>query len=524
MIKSKWFVALFLLAPWLMQAQTVTSFEGINASTDFMAGHDVDPNGAVGTKQYLQWTNNAFQAFDKGSFAHVWSSPLAGETPWDNNTNTPDCAKTAIHGDGLVLFDRLASRWVIGAHSTPAKGNSNYYFCMAVSSTDDLTASNLTWYAYEFSLNPILGVNSKGVSYFPDWPKLGTWWDAYYLSFDILDPSNRFAISGVGFCAMDRTNLLTGSSPNPMQCFKDGPYTPYLKHSPIPADVEGTTAPPAGRDEFFLSIQNPPRDGKSTGTNSLNLWDFHVDWTNPSNSTFTNSSLSVPNYTPGCYTLAKPTNTVCAPQPGTKPGGGHYLLDTVGDRLMPRLAYRNFGSYESFLISHTLRTGKGSNGQTGVGWYEFRGNGSNIPALHQSGTFSPDTTVYRFMPSIAQDKVGNVAMGYSVSNTKNHPGIRAVGWKLGSNQKKIELTIQNGGGDQQNSAFWGDYTSMTVDPVDDCTFWYVNEYLPSTESGKAITWHTRLANFSVSGCKSNGKKVTNPDPARGGASSIGAGQ
>lgn len=500
MIKSKWFAVLFLLAPWLVQAQTVTSFEGMDAASTWRAGHDVDPNGAIGTKQYLEWANVGLQAWDKTTFQSV-VGPVPGTTPWNNNSNTPDCAGTVIHGDGLVLFDRLASRWVVAGRSSPAKGNSNYYFCIAVSNTDDLTASNLTWYAYEFSLNPILGVNSKGVSYFPDWPKLGTWWDAYYLSFDILDPSNKYAISGAGFCAIDRTNILSGQSANPMQCFKDGPYTPYLKHSPIPADVEGSTPPPSGRDEFFLSIQNPPRDGKSTTTNSMNLWDVHVDWTNPSNSKFSNSSVSVPSYTPGCYTLAKPTNTVCALQPGVKQSGGHFLLDTVGDRLMPRLAYRNFGSYESFLISHTVRTGKGKNHQTAVGWYELRGNGSNTPSLHQSGTFNPDPTVYRFMPSIAQDRAGNVAMGYSVSNTKINPGIRAVGWKLGSQQKKFEVTIQNGGGDQENSAFWGDYTSMTVDPVDDCTFWYVNEYLPSNESGKAVAWHTRIANFSVLSCK-----------------------
>jgi len=510
MIKSTWLAMLFLFLPWCMQAQTVTSFEGISAASDVKPGHDVDPNGAIGTKQYMEWTNVAFQAYDKVTFNPVWSSPLTGETPWNNNANTPDCAGTAIHGDGLVLFDHLASRWIVAGHSNPRKGSNNYYFCIAVSNTDDLTSSTLTWYAYEFSLNSILGLNSQGVSYFPDWPKLGTWWDGYYLSFDILDPSNNYAINGVGFCALDRTNILTNSTANPMQCFKDGLYHPYLKHSPIPADIEGTTPPPSGRDEFFVSIQNPARDGKSIAANAVNLWDFHVDWTNPANSTFTNSSVTVPSYTPGCYTLAKPTNTVCAPQPGINQGGKHYLLDTVADRLMPRLAYRNFGSHESFLISHTVRTGKGSSHQTAVGWYEFRANGSNLPVLHQSGVFSPDTTVYRFMPSIAQDKAGNVAMGYSVTNTKMHAGIRAVTWKLGSNQKKVEQTIQAGGGDQENSADWGDYTSMTVDPVDDCTFWYVNEYLPSNETGKAVTWHTKIANFKVSGCGSEAIHIPNP--------------
>jgi len=508
MIKSNFLVAVFVCA-WCLPAPALSSFDGITAAEDIQTQHDADPNGAIGTKQYLEWTNVALEAYDKVTFAPVWSSPHAGEWPWNNNANTPDCDGTAIHGDGFVVFDRLASRWVVGAHSTPPKGQSNYYYCIAVSNTDDLSSSSLAWYAYEFSLNPILGVNSKGVSYFPDWPKLATWGDAYYIGFDILDPSYNYAISGAGFCALDRTNILNGTTANPMQCFKDGTYHPYLMHSPIPADVEGTTAPPQGRDEFFLSIQNPPRDGKTLTTNALNLWDFHVDWANPANSTFNHSQVSVPAYTPGCYTLAKPTDTVCVPQPGTKIGGGHFLIDSVADRLMPRLAYRNFGSYESFLISHTIKTGKGSNNETGVGWYEFRANGSGSPSLYQSGQFSPDP-IFRFMPSMAQDKVGNVAMGYSVANTKMHPGIRAIGWKLGSTQKKVEMIIQNGGGDQENSALWGDYTSMTVDPVDECTFWYVNEYLPSNESGKAISWHTRIANFTVSGCAGKARIIEHP--------------
>lgn len=504
MIKSKWFGLLLLLAPWLVQAQKVTTFQGITAVQDPHPDIDSDPNGSIGTKQYMEYVNLGLQAYDKVTFTPLWSQPLPLGTPWNNNSNTPDCAGEGIHGDGMVIFDRLASRWVVGGHTTPPSGSTNYYYCIAVSNTDDLSSSTLAWYAYEFPLNSILGVNSKGIPYFPDWPKLATWWDGYYVAFDMLDVSYNYAISGVAFCVMDRTNILTNSAANPMQCFKDGPDRPYLKHSPIPADVEGTTAPPSGRDEFFLSIQNPPRDGKSTTVNSLNLWTFHTDWVNPANSTFTNSAVTVPAYTPGCYNLGSPSNANCVPQPAVNQEGSHFLLYSGGDRLMPRLAYRNFGSYESFLISHSIRTGKGSNTQTGVGWYEFRGNGSDTPALYQSGTFSPDTTVYRFFPSIAQDSAANVAMGYSVSNDKINPGIRAIGWKLGSTQKKVELTIQTGGGSQENNTYWGTYTSMTVDPVDECTFWYVNEYQPSNESGKSINWYTTIANFQVTGC-SDGK-------------------
>lgn len=232
-----------LLTSWGMQAQVVTSFEGINAAQDPHPEHDVDPNGAVGTRQFLEWTNVAFQAYDKVTFAPVWSSPQPGATPWKNN-GVKNCN---INGDGVVLFDRLASRWVIAGHNSPGIAGP-YYYCVAVSNTDDLASSTLHWYAYQFPLDPVLGTNAEGHLFFPDWPKLGTWSDAYYLSFDALDVNQGYKVIGVVFCALDRTNMLTGSSPNPMQCFSDPNPLPasgslYLKHSPVPADIEGTVPP-----------------------------------------------------------------------------------------------------------------------------------------------------------------------------------------------------------------------------------------------------------------------------------------
>jgi hypothetical protein len=265
--------------------------------------------------------------------------------------------------------------------------------------------------------------------------------------------------------------------------------------------VEGTTPPPVGRDEFLVSIQNPPHDGKSTTSDTINLCDFHVDWVIPTNSTFTNIPLTVTTYTPGCYTATAIFDTYCAPEPAVNPANhAHYHVDTVGDRLMPRLDYRNFGTYESFLVSHTIRTGKNANIQTGIRWYELRG--SETPAVYQEGTLAPDTTLFRFMPSIAQDQDGNAAVGYSVSNTSTHPGIKAAWWNLERPFSPTELLIQTGEGDEENTNEWGDYTSMTVDPVDDCTFWYVNEYLPTNETGPPPNRNTRIANFKIPTCGS----------------------
>jgi hypothetical protein len=486
-----------LLAPCFLRAQVVTSFEGIDASQLSNPPIDMDPNGAVGTKQYMEWVNLAYQAYDKTTFAPVWPTPRAGKTPWQS-AQMPNCYN--LSGDGLVMFDRLASRWIIAAHGLPASGA--YYYCVAISNTDDLTSHTLAWYTYQFALNPVLGINAQGHAYFPDWPKLGTWPDAYYVSFDLLDKDQNYLPIGVVACALDRTNMLTGSTPDPIQCFSDPTPIPktgtlYLKHSLIPADVEGTTPPPAGRDEFMVSVQNPPNDGQSTTSNTINLWAFHVDWVNPANSTFTNSPLSVTPYTPGCYSASFPLRTICVPEPSTNASGAHYKVDSVGDRLMPRLSYRNFGTYESFLVSQTIQPGTIK--QTGIRWYELRSNGSGNPTVFQSGTIDPDKANYRFMPSIAQDKAGNAAVGYSISSLTSHPGIKASWWNLPKQTKSTAVVLMNGSADEQNSGKWGDYTSMTVDPVDGCTFWYVNEYFTQNQIS-TIDWQTRISKFKISSC------------------------
>ncbi len=490
---------LLLLSSWLAQAQVVTSFEGIDDSQVPNPQLDIDPNGAIGTKQYLEWTNIYYQAYDKNTFAPVWSSPQVGTTPWQKN-GQKNCL--AIKGDGVVNFDRLASRWVIAGHTSPA--NDRYYYCIAISNTDDLTSPALAWYTYAFLLNPVLGTNSKGQTYFPDWPKIGTWADAYYASFDVQDIAQNYLTIGVLVCAFDRTNMLGGHKPKAMQCFSSPNPLPkkgttYYAHSLIPADVEGTNPPPAGRDEFLVSIQNPIHDGKTYTSNKLNLWDFHVDWNNPADSTFTRIPFTVPTFTPACYLVKAIFDTYCVPEPATDPKTKmHYHIDSMGDRIMPRLAYRNFGTYESFLFSHTVQVGKNVVSQTGIRWYELRGSGT--PTLYQTSTLSPDTSLFRFMPSIAQDKNGNAAAGYSVSNGSTHPGIRAAWWNLNTNFQPTELAVQAGAGDEEDTDEWGDYTSMTVDPVDDCTFWYVNEYLPANETGPPPNRNTRIANFRVPPC------------------------
>jgi Abnormal spindle-like microcephaly-assoc'd, ASPM-SPD-2-Hydin len=489
-------IALFLgFLVQALAAQTVNSFEGIDASQVTRPQLDVDPNGAVGTKQFMEWTNVNFQAYDKVTFAPVWATPQSGLSPWQSNGIT---ACNSIGGDGVIIFDRLALRWVIAAHSS---GTNNYNYCVAVSNTDDLSSKSLAWYTFVFPLNSALGTNAQGNVYFPDWPKIATWPDAYYVAMDLNDPNLGDREVGFVVCALDRTNMLLNGTAHAPICFEQpNPVgtSVYLGHSLIPADVEGATPPPAGRDEFLASVENPVLDGKTTTSTTFNLWDFHVDWTTPSNSTFTQTSVTEAAYRPGCYTAGSPSNTICVPEPSTSSTGNY--IDSVGDRFMPRMSYRNFGSYESFLVSQTVQVGISPSKQTGIRWYELRGNGSGTPSIYQDGNVSPDQSLFRFMPSIAEDANGNAAVGYSVSSSSTHPGINAAYFSLTNPAAPTEITLYAGAGDEENSYHMGDYSSMTVDPEDGCTFWYVNQYFPTNQIGSQIAWGTRIANFAVPGC------------------------
>jgi hypothetical protein len=486
-------VLVFLLFTGLACAQTVTTFEGIDASDYSSAGLSIDPNGAIGTKQYLEWTNAVYQGFDKVTGVQIFSAPIVGDTPWRNN-NMPDCYGPA--GNVEVLFDHLASRWVIGRRQV--QNGPTYFYCIAVSNTDDLTSPTFAWYTYELPLRTILGQKQgDGKTYYPDYPKIGTWIDGYYVTIDVEDPDN-FAEVGVIACAFDRTTMLTGGTMRTPQCFKDEPNETqaFRGHSLEPADIDGTIAPPTGEPEYFVSIQNPAV-GQSV-SNTLNQWSLKVNWTTPSSSTFNGpATLGVNPYTPGCFNINNVINTICVPEPSSAQTG--IYIDSVGDRLMERLAYRRFtgtNKYQSWVVTQDIQTGSSPLSQTGIRWYEARDNGT-----FNTGTVGTNNDgIYRFMPSIAQDQVGNMALGYSVSNASLHPSIAAAYLNLQNRTLPTEIPLWGGTADEENSYHWGVYTSMTIDPVDDCTFWYVNEYFDTNQIGNAVTWQTRISHFSLSNC------------------------
>src|SRR6266576_1409632 len=330
-------------------------------------------------------------------------------------------------------------------------------YCMAVSTTSDATQS---YYRYEFSF----GSNT------PDYPKLAVWPNAYYWTANTFSGANTFL--GANPCAFDRATMLSGGPANAI-CMQQNPSVDSL----LPADLDGTTPPPAGEPNFYLQMVAP---------SNLNLFKFHVDFTTPSNSTFTGpTAIPVASFSEACG------RGTCIPQPGTM-----QQLDSLGDRLMFRLAYRNFGDHESLVVNHSVTAGS----SVWVRWYEIRSPNAT-PTVFQQGTFSPDSQ-YRWMGSIAMDQSGDIAVGYSASSSSNFPAVRYTG-RVPSDPAgtmESENSIIEGTGSQTNGnggSRWGDYSSMSIDPVDDCTFWYTNEYLTTNGS---FNWKTRIASLKFTSC------------------------
>ncbi len=434
-----------LRAPTTLNVTMGLNFDGVPGLTYSTS----DVNGSVGATQYVQYTNWRFSVYNKTTGAKVMG-PTAEATLWQSLGGP--CAKSN-DGDIVVLYDKKAQRWVLTHHAVPKGGP--FYQCFAVSKTSDATGA---YYLYAFQLT----------NDFPDYPKLGVWSDGYYLSSNLENPTN-YAFVASQVCALDRAQMLAGTSAQEV-CFQTSAF-----QSLLPADLDGATAPPAGSPELFLSLS----------TSNLELFKFKVNWSTLSKSTFTGpTAIGVAAYSEACGGLD------CIPQLDTS-----QVLDSLADRLMYRLAFRNYGTYQSLVVTHSVVAGS----SVGLRWYEIRAP-FGTPTVHQQGTYAPDNS-YRWMGSIAMDKVGDMAMGYSISSASQHPGINFTGRlstdALGTMESEINI-ITGGGSEQPTNYRWGDYTSMSIDPVDDCTFWYTNQYY---KTDSLESWSTRVVSFKFPGCK-----------------------
>jgi hypothetical protein len=413
-----------------------------------------DTNGEVGDTQYVQIVNEGYQVFDKATGNSVFG-PVSIESIWSGFGGV---CQTAGQGDPVVLYDQIDNRWIITEFA-----NGLHDECIAVSTGSDATGSYAR-YDYHLSSSNLL-----------DYPKLAVWPDAYYMSMNTFNSSGTTYLGPQAF-AFDRTKMLVG---DPTAAVIAMPSLGSSFPPMLPADLDGSTLPPAGAPNSFVLWPN---------TNTYRVYHFSVGspfGTSPSFTLFGTSPSSG-------FTQLCPGNRNCVPHLG---GGSSDKLDAIGDRLMFRLAYRNFGDHESVVGNFTVSSG----GVAGIRWFELRGVTAGPVTTFQQSTYQPDAT-WRWMGSIAMDNQGNMLLGYSASSSTIFPQIRYTG-RLSTDPLNTmaqgEAHLFDGTGAQTGTGNrWGDYSDMTVDPVDDQTFWYTQEYYSSTGT---FNWRTRIGSFKLAG-------------------------
>ena len=461
---------------------TGANFEGLNNVNGVLPPDTV---GDVGPNHYVQMVNLAFAIWNKSG--NLLYGPANTNTLWQGFGGP---CETTNDGDPIVLYDHLADRWMMSQFALPRFPRGPFYQCIAVSQTPDPTGA---WHRYEFT------ISSDKLN---DYPKFGVWPDGYYMSINQFK-CNFVSCSwgGAGAVVFERDKMLLGQ-PARMVYF-DLLNTDANLGGMLPADLDGP-APPANTPNYFAQMDD---NAWGYSPDQLQLWKFQVNWSNPSSSTFTlGTTLSTASFDTNMCGYSRN----CISQPGgTK-------VDAISDRLMYRLQYRNFGTHQTLVTNHTVDT-NGSD-RAGIRWYELRDTGSGW-GIFQQGTFSPDAN-HRWMGSLAMNGLGDIALGYSISSTSVSPSIRVTGrldGDPGNQMTQGEVTIVNGSGFQgHSSGRWGDYSAMAVDPVDDCTFWYTQEYYNSTTSGGAA-WQTRVGAVKLRDCGlvDNPPSVTITSPADG---------
>ncbi len=421
-----------------------------------------DPNGDVGPNHYVQVVNMSLAVFDKTGT--VLYGPVPINTLW---RGFGGLCELNSDGDPIVVYDALADRWVISQFAVQSGGPD--FQCVAVSTTGDpLGTYALYAYSYE-QLN--------------DYPKIAVWPDGYYVTYNMFGSSGGVLL-GAKTCVLDRSKMLANLPANQQCVDLDG-------SSYLPSDLDGQALPPAGSPNYILGIS-------PTTFDQLDMYRFHVDWANPAQSDLAGPfPVPVAPFTDACATSG--SRRGCIPQARTD-----QRLASLSGRVMYRLGYRNYGTHESLAANISIAATDDPDGQTATRWFEIRSPGANSPVVHQQGTYVPDGA-YRWMGSIAMDRDQNMAMGYSKSSTTDSPTIEYTG-RLATDplgtmrpERTVELpSVGSQTGAPQDAAVrWGDYTSMQVDPVDDCTFWYTNQYVPADGS---YNWRTRIVSFKFPSC------------------------
>ena len=409
-----------------------------------------DATGAVGTTQYFQWVDDAFAVFDKAT-GNVLLGPVAGNTLW---TGFGGACEADNDGQPTVNFDKLANRWVVSQYAISS--GPPYLQCVAVSTSADATG---TWNRYSFQI----GFTNTAWTNLN--ARLGVWPDGYYMSFAMYSGSSYL---GPQFCALQRTTMLSGQGAG-IQCIQLDPGV----NPPVVSDLDSAVPPPVGAPAYFAS--------DDFNYYALDLWKFHVDWNDSQNTT-----LSLPILLPQQQNFILACG-VCVPQPNG------VALNSYGSYVVGRMPYRNYGDHQSLFTSETFGA------VTGILFYEMRIASSGDLSMYQEGSFQPDTTNFRFIPSIASDRAGNIAIGYNLSSSQTFPSqyaaSRAAGDPLGTLGNE---TLLNPGNASQTTSSWDTRSTLTVDPVDDCTYYYTQQYEPMDGTNN---WSTQIENFVLAGCQ-----------------------
>ena len=457
-------------APEINTPTPNNSFDGINNLDGFTPPDTV---GAIGPSNYVQAVNVRVQVFDRFTgAAQTTANPIS--SLFTSLGGGSLCA-TTDDGDPVVLYDQYADRWLIAQFANASSTTGPYYMAIAVSKTSDPTGA---YYAYCFQTPNVSGGK------FPDYPKIGVWPDGYYMSVNQFDGAGNTYL-GAGVYAFNRAKMLAGD-PTANFIYFDLNGVDSNFFGLLPSSVDGPLPPP-GTPNYFAVL-----DGVSLGNTSdaLHVFQFHADFVNPNLSTFTERAESPVNV--AAFTAFSPSS------PGVPQSGTSQQLDTLADRLMFRLQYRNFGSNESLVVTHTAT---GGSGQAGIRYYQLR---RNLPGgtfgINEQATYAPDS-LHRWMGSAAMNYRGDLGVGYSVSSSSTFPSIRYAARLAGDAPNGLfqgEATLITGGGSQTSAGNrWGDYSCMTLDPTDDCTFWFTTEYYATTSTGG---WRTRIGSFSLPGC------------------------
>jgi hypothetical protein len=454
------------------RARLVKTYTGIGNGFDpsyTVEALPPDTVGAVGRTQYVQWVNSSFAVLDKATGKHLLG-PVPGNTLFKGFGG--QCEKTN-DGDPLVNYDRQAHRWVLQQFAV----TDGYFECVAVSTSDNALGS---YHRYAFTYKAM-----------NDYPKAGVWSHSYVATYNMFSGE-----SGPKVCAFDRRAMLSGR-PATQQCIQ----LPSTVAPLLPADVDGTRFPSMSEDVPLLGL------GDVEGSAGLRSYAFHVDWSKPSRTRLTGPTpVHAATSNPACgllYQTAARNAAPCAPQPLTGVVGQVALvgLDVLSDRPMFRLAWRRFADgHDAMVVNHAVV--ELPTAAVGLRWYELKRTPRTGWAVRQQGSYVPDGDS-RWMGSAAMDKRGGIGIGYSVSGpTLTFPSIRVTGRLAGDplGQLSQETHVADGFGEQvtaSNVARWGDYSAMSVDPVDDCTFWFTTEYMATFG---VFDWSTKIVAFRLPGC------------------------